>query len=247
MTPRYSTLIFDLDGTLADTLPLIYEAFNDALSPISGEQLSPEEIRGMFGPPDNYIIRELLDAEHHEAAIERYVATYQRRHRDLVDLFDGMADLLADAQAAGTKLAVVTGKSRSTAIMTLDILGVLGHFQVIYAGDDVERQRLRIIGGSHDPRERLTVHPLHREIEHAAFLAELVDLRDVRMLDRRGDARLVDEHAFELRDLSKVRKDRLDRNRPREPPLTFVTCGPDVRHPPARHRCQQLVATETRA
>ncbi|MCO5221001.1 MAG: HAD-IA family hydrolase [Thermomicrobiales bacterium] len=141
MTPRYSTLIFDLDGTLADTLPLIYEAFNDALSPISGEQLSPEEIRGMFGPPDNYIIRELLDAEHHEAAIERYVATYQRRHRDLVDLFDGMADLLADAQAAGTKLAVVTGKSRSTAIMTLDILGVLGHFQVIYAGDDVERQK----------------------------------------------------------------------------------------------------------
>ena len=49
--------------------------------------------------------------------------------------------LLADAQAAGVKLAVVTGKSRNTALMTLDILGVLNRFEVVYAGDDVDRQK----------------------------------------------------------------------------------------------------------
>jgi pyrophosphatase PpaX len=141
MTPRYSTLIFDLDGTLADTLPLIYESFNDAFVPITGKPLSPEEIRGLFGPPDNYVIRNVLEPEHHDEAIGRYVATYERRHRDLVDLFDGIADLLADAHASGIKLAVVTGKSRNTALMTLDILGVLDRFDVIYAGDDVERQK----------------------------------------------------------------------------------------------------------
>ncbi|MEZ4666095.1 MAG: HAD-IA family hydrolase [Thermomicrobiales bacterium] len=141
MNPRYSTLIFDLDGTLADTLPLIYEAFNDAFVPITGQPLSPAEIRALFGPPDNHVIRNVLEPEHHDAAIARYVDTYGRRHRDLVELFQGIDDLLADAHAAGIKMAVVTGKSRNTALMTLDMLGVLERFDVVYAGDDVERQK----------------------------------------------------------------------------------------------------------
>lgn len=141
MTARYSTLIFDLDGTLADTLPLIYESFNDAFSPVTGTMLEPDEIRTLFGPPDNYVIRNVLAPEHHDEAIGRYVATYERRHRDLVELFDGIDDLLADAHAAGIKLAVVTGKSRNTALLTLDMLGVLNRFDVLYAGDDVERQK----------------------------------------------------------------------------------------------------------
>ena len=141
MPLRFSTLIFDLDGTLADTLPLIYEAFNDAFEPVTGKQMTPEEIRGLFGPPDNYVIRGALDPEHHEAAIDRYVSTYERRHRDLVELFDGMDRLLANLHEQGVKLAVVTGKSRNTALMTLDILGVLERFDVVYAGDDVERQK----------------------------------------------------------------------------------------------------------
>lgn len=141
MTTRYSSLIFDLDGTLADTLPLIYESFNDAFEPITGTVLTPDEIRALFGPPDNHVIRNVLDPEYHEAAIDRYVATYERRHRDLVELFEGMDELLAELHAQGVKLAVVTGKSRNTALMTLEMLGVLDRFDVVYAGDDVERQK----------------------------------------------------------------------------------------------------------
>lgn len=141
MTLRFSTLIFDLDGTLADTLPLIYEAFNDAFEPLTGKRMTPEEIRGLFGPPDNYVIRDAVAPEQRQAAIDRYIATYERRHRELVELFDGIDRLLADLHAQGVKLAVVTGKSRNTALLTLDMLGVLARFDVVYAGDDVERQK----------------------------------------------------------------------------------------------------------
>ncbi len=138
---RFETLIFDLDGTLADTLPLIYEAFNDAFEPVTGKLLTPEEIRRLFGPPDNYVIRNVLGPQEFPAGIERYVDTYRRRHHALVDLYEGMADLLTDLCDQRVRLAVVTGKSRSTALMTLDLLGVLDRFEVVYAGDDVERQK----------------------------------------------------------------------------------------------------------
>lgn len=141
MTPRFQTLIFDLDGTLADTLPLIYEAFDAALTPELGRHLEPSEIRAMFGPPDNQLIRGLVAADRQDDAIARYVETYERRHHDLVQLFEGMADLIADATAANMRLAVVTGKSRMTATMTLEMLGVSDRFPVLYAGDDVERQK----------------------------------------------------------------------------------------------------------
>ncbi len=138
---RYSTIIFDLDGTIADTLSLIYDAFNAAFLPETGRRLEPDEIRAMFGPPDNYILRSRLPAEAAEAAIERYIEVYERDHDRHVTLFDGLRPLLEAVKAQGVSLAVVTGKSRVTALYTLKALGVGDLFEVVYAGDDVERQK----------------------------------------------------------------------------------------------------------
>lgn len=141
MKARFDTVIFDLDGTLANTLPLIYAAFNDAFAPVTGHHLSPDEIRALFGPPDNYVIRDRLGPDKYQAGIDRYLKTYEHRHHELVALYDGMAELLADLQTAQVHLAVVTGKSRKTALITLEKLGILDRFDVVYAGDDVERQK----------------------------------------------------------------------------------------------------------
>lgn len=140
-SPNYSTIIFDLDGTLADTLPLIYRAFNAALAPEFGRTLHPDEIRSMFGPPDNYILRDLLPGAAGKAAFRRYVAAYERHHQEHVSLFDGLDRLLSAARSEGIPLAVVTGKSRVTALFTLQALGVDGYFDRLFAGDDVNRQK----------------------------------------------------------------------------------------------------------
>ncbi|MER3436921.1 MAG: HAD family hydrolase, partial [Chloroflexota bacterium] len=80
---RFHTVLFDLDGTIADTLPLIYEAFDAALTPVLGRRLGDAEVRALFGPPDNAIIRSLVGDEAGEAAIARYLAVYEREHRRL--------------------------------------------------------------------------------------------------------------------------------------------------------------------
>jgi phosphoglycolate phosphatase/pyrophosphatase PpaX len=134
-------LLFDLDGTIADTLPLIYEAFNDAFRPALGRRLSEREIRVHFGPPDHQMIASVVDREQLAPSIDRFLATYRARHAELVALFPGIEDLLADARSSGKRLGVVTGKSRVTALYTLEQLGVLPYFEAVLAGDDVDRPK----------------------------------------------------------------------------------------------------------
>jgi phosphoglycolate phosphatase/pyrophosphatase PpaX len=141
MAPRYRTVIFDLDGTIADTLPLIYEAFNAALEPVTGQRLGEFEIRALFGPPDNWIIRDYVGEAEYAAAFARYLTIYELEHHRLAGLHSGMDDLIRACKAAGMTLGVVTGKSRQTALLTLELVGVLDQFGAIYAGDDVSKQK----------------------------------------------------------------------------------------------------------
>ena len=139
--PRYRTAIFDLDGTIADTLPLIYAAFDAAITPVLGRRLTDAEVRALFGPPDHEIIRSLMSEDDAKAAIARYLDVYEREHERLARIVPGMDTLLRSCRAAGIRLGVVTGKSRWTALLTLDRVGVRELFKVIYAGDDVARQK----------------------------------------------------------------------------------------------------------
>lgn len=139
--PRYPVALFDLDGTVADTLPLIYEAFDAAFAPVVGRRHTDHEIRAMFGPPDHEIIRQRVPEPEAADAFNRYLDVYQRRHAELVTLFDGVGDVIRRAGEAGVRLGIITGKSRRTAIITLRELGVLDRFPVLYGGGDVERPK----------------------------------------------------------------------------------------------------------
>lgn len=137
----FDIALFDLDGTIADTLPLIYEAFDAAFIPALGSGFSPSDIRALFGPPDHQIIRSKVAESQAEAAIDRFNAHYQNRHDDLVAAFPGIPELIHACDNAGAQLGVITGKSRLTALITLEHLDLRDRFAVIYAGDDVERQK----------------------------------------------------------------------------------------------------------
>ena len=54
--PHFRTIVFDFDGTIANTLPLIYRTFNAVVEPRIGRVLPDAEIRSHFGPPDQTIL-----------------------------------------------------------------------------------------------------------------------------------------------------------------------------------------------
>ena len=65
----FKGIIFDLDGTIANTLPLCIEAFRKSIEPLANRALSDEEIIATFGPSEEGTIMALAPL-HYDAGIK---------------------------------------------------------------------------------------------------------------------------------------------------------------------------------
>jgi 2-phosphoglycolate phosphatase len=143
-TRTIRAVIFDLDGTLADTFDLIVRAWNAALAPIAGRSYSDDEVISRFGIPDSAMIRRELDtfsrASCGDAAVETYHACYEREH-GRVKPFQGIDSMLHALRERGVPLGLCTGKGTRSARITLSALGWSQIFGAIVTGEDVTRQK----------------------------------------------------------------------------------------------------------
>jgi phosphoglycolate phosphatase-like HAD superfamily hydrolase len=144
--PAPRAVIFDMDGTLADTFPLVVAAWNAALSGHAGRQFAAAEVIARFGIPDPAMIRREIPAHLGDEAVEVYHLHYERRHAELARAFDGVTEMLAAIKARGLPTGVMTGKGKRSATITLAALGWDGctgrrMFDAVVTGEDVARQK----------------------------------------------------------------------------------------------------------
>lgn len=126
-------VIFDLDGTLGDTLPVCYRAFARVFRRRLGVHYTDRQIHAMFGPTEEGILARLCPGSADEALAE-YLGEYRRAHAVCPRPFEGIPALLAGLRRRGIKLAIVTGKGPGSARITLDTFGIGDHFSIIEAG-----------------------------------------------------------------------------------------------------------------
>jgi len=126
-------VIFDLDGTLGDTLPVTLAAFRAVFSARLGVEYSDREIRAMFGPDERgvFAVRIPHDAD---GATAEFLAEYERRHAALDRPFEGITTLLDTLTARGVACAVVTAKGAESAAVSLKMLGLRRYFPIVEAG-----------------------------------------------------------------------------------------------------------------
>jgi len=137
-------VIFDMDGTLVSTLPLIVHCVNEIVEKYLGRKLTLEEVISTFGPAAREIIRRFtiqLGEIQSKAAIEDYYSCYRRELLRRALLFPGIEELLGKLQKSGKRLAVFTGVERVLMEVTLDSFGLRKYFQVLVAGDDVRKSK----------------------------------------------------------------------------------------------------------
>ena len=130
-------VIFDFDGTLANTLPVCDYAFQSVFKEFDNRELSSGEIRAMFGPCEVGIIEGNLLHENKERAIELYYEKYLEKHNELVAANEEIHNLLIELKKKGTKLGIVTGKASRSLEISMKALQMNDLFDVIITGDDV--------------------------------------------------------------------------------------------------------------
>ena len=118
---NYKLVIFDLDGTLVDTIADRGAATNAALAAKGLPQHEPEAFRGMVGHGVRNLVKQAMpepmreDEQAVDALLKIFLAYYIDHLDDRSRPYPGMAELLADLQAAGVKLAVASNKFQAGA------------------------------------------------------------------------------------------------------------------------------------
>jgi len=139
--PKPRALLLDLDGTIADTLPLIFDAFRHAIAPWHDRAPTDAEVEATFGPPERACIALMVPEARLDEAEESFHAFYESRLGAEVRLVGGLAGVVDHARSLGWRVGVFTGKGRRSAEFTLAELGLRDRVEHIVSGDDVGRPK----------------------------------------------------------------------------------------------------------
>ena len=103
--PAYEAVVFDLDGTVVDSVELIIVSFQHAIREVLGREVSREESVAWVGRPLREQM-EMFSPEHAEELVEVYREFNHREHDRMLRLYDGIRQLLEDLRAAEVKVGI---------------------------------------------------------------------------------------------------------------------------------------------
>lgn len=139
-TARWPATLFDLDGTLVDTIPLIVASFEYAFRAVLGRDVDEGRIRQSIGRPLIEAFRDVEPARAQEL-FDVYSAWNLENSERYITPMSGVRDMLVDLVASGASVGVVTSKRRSSADLALRLTGLDDVIRVLAALEDTTRHK----------------------------------------------------------------------------------------------------------
>jgi pyrophosphatase PpaX len=164
-----STVLFDLDGTLIDSVRLILDSYHHTLAV---HRLPPRDdaywLAGLGRPLRVQFAHWASDPVQLEAMIATYREYNLSHHDDMVTVYPGVLDMVAAIRRAGLRTGLVTSKNRPGALRGLAHVGLADTMDVIVGADEVENPK------PHPEPVELALRLLGAEAVGAAYVGDSI-------------------------------------------------------------------------
>ena len=141
-----ASVIFDLDGTLVDSLPDIHAAVNRMLAAEGQDEMDRETVQSFVGNGLPKLVERVMAARRiapveFERLHAGILADYETRSAELSVVYPGVRAALERLQADGIRLGVCTNKPRRPAVHLLTEMGLADLFEIVVGGDSTKEKK----------------------------------------------------------------------------------------------------------
>ena len=133
---KKKAVVFDFDGTLSNSFPLVAQKITEAIAMFRKEELTEEENNSIYGPTEEGIILKLIkDKGEAKECFLRYLDLYNEYHEELLpDFIPGIRELLEELNKRNIPVYLLTGRSKESTMITLTKFNAFKYFKAIYTG-----------------------------------------------------------------------------------------------------------------
>jgi pyrophosphatase PpaX len=135
-------VLYDFDGTLADSTELIMRCYRHTMSTHLGDVPPDEDWLSGFGMTlESQLERFARTPAEALSMLDTYRDYQNTIHDELLRPFPGAAETVAELERRGYRLAIVTSKHRRAALRGIELCGIVSHFDLVVTPEDVREPK----------------------------------------------------------------------------------------------------------